>query len=100
MFTKYLIIFFENQLRIVLNRAGYPKCWSYAVLYLHYTVTTGWLQDLLCRYGRVFQIAVRDGGWGKFPPVGGIRNFAGVILLQGGANLTRSDFDSLNLFQS
>ena len=30
---------------------------------------------------RVFQIAVLGGGWGKFPPVGGIRIFAGEDFL-------------------
>ena len=37
---------------------------------------------------------------GDFPPVRGIRNSAGRIFLSGGGNLTRSDFDHSNLFQS
>ena len=37
---------------------------------------------------------------GDFPPVGGMENSAGKILLSGGGNLTRSDFDHSKLFQS
>ena len=32
--------------------------------------------------------------------VGGIRNFVGGIFLPGGENLSRSDFDNSNIFQS
>ena len=34
------------------------------------------------------------------PQLGETRNFAGVIFLHGSANLRRSDFDNLSLFQS
>ena len=41
---------------------------------------------------RVFQIAIKGGGMG---------NFTGQeIFLPGSGNLSRSDFDNLNLFQS
>ena len=50
---------------------------------------------------RVFQIVVRGvGEGGKFPPVGGIGNFAGRIFLPGDEKLRENVFDNSNLFQS
>ena len=42
---------------------------------------------------RVFQIALRGKRKIIFPQCNGIINFAGMIFLLGGGNLTRSEFD-------
>ena len=39
-------------------------------------------------------------GGGENSPGGGMGKFAGEIVLSGGGNLRRSDFDNSNLFQS
>ena len=46
----------------------------------------------------VFQIVLKSKG--EIPPVGGMENLAGAIFSSSGGNLTRSDFDYWNLFQS
>ena len=46
----------------------------------------------------VFQIVLKSKG--EIPPMGGMENFAWGIFSSSGGNLTRSDFDYWNLFQS
>ena len=53
-------------------------------------------QSIWLQCCRVFKIVLT--GWGDFLPVGKIVNFAGRIFLLGGENLTRSDFDNLQVF--
>ena len=62
---------------------------------LHTPSITGGFK-LWPRHIRIFQIALRT----EIPPVGGIRSFAGGVILLGGLKLRRSDFDYLNLFPS
>ena len=53
-------------------------------------------------YIRAFQIVLREEG-GGYAPAGAGESYIlleGIIFLQGGGNLSRSDFDHSNLFQS